>query len=84
MGCGNLSAGKGRIIKQQQRPAKVRRAGAGQPVTLPIDGTLSRPSLDSRGVSQVVSQLGTQAIQSTAENYLQQQINRGIDRLFGR
>ncbi len=57
---------------------------AGQPVTLPIDGTLSRPSLDSSGVRQVVSQLAVEAAQSTAENYLQQQLNRGIDRIFGR
>jgi hypothetical protein len=57
---------------------------AGQPLTLPIDGTLSRPSLDSSGVTQVVQQLGTQAIQSTAENYLQQQLNRGFDKIFGR
>jgi hypothetical protein len=51
---------------------------------LPIDGTLSRPSLDSSGVRKVVTQLGTQAVQSTAENYLQQQLNRGIDKIFGR
>ena len=57
---------------------------AGQPVTLPIDGTLSRPSLDSAGVREVVKQLGTQAVQSTAENYLQKQFNRVLDRTFGR
>jgi hypothetical protein len=57
---------------------------AGQTVTLPIDGTLSRPSLDSSGVAQVVTQLGAQAVQSTAENYLQQQLNRGLEKLFGR
>jgi hypothetical protein len=57
---------------------------AGQTVTLPIDGTLSRPSLDSSGVAQLVTQLGTQAVQSTAENYLQQQLNRGLEKLFGR
>lgn len=57
---------------------------AGQTVTLPIDGTLSRPSLDSTGVGQVVTQLGAQAVQSTAENYLQQQLNRGLEKLFGR
>lgn len=57
---------------------------AGQPVALPIDGTLTRPSLDSRGLAQVVSQLGIQAAQSTAENYIQQQLNRGIDKIFGR
>ncbi len=57
---------------------------AGQPVTLPIDGTLSRPSLDSAGVRQVIAQLGAQAVQNTAENYLQQQLNRGLERIFGR
>ena len=57
---------------------------AGQTVTLPIDGTLSRPSLDSAGVRQVLTQLGAQAVQDTAENYLQQQLNRGLDKIFGR
>jgi translocation and assembly module TamB len=57
---------------------------AGQPVTLPIDGTLSQPSLDSSGVRQVATQLGVQAAQSTAENYLQKQLNRGFDKIFGR
>ncbi|TWU34388.1 hypothetical protein [Novipirellula artificiosorum] len=57
---------------------------AGQPVTLPVDGTLSRPSLDSSGVRKVVSQLGIQTIQSNAENYLQKQVGKGIERLFGR
>ncbi len=57
---------------------------AGQPVTLPIDGTLSRPSLDSSGVRQVVAELGTMAVQQTAENYLQKQLGKGLDKLFGR
>jgi hypothetical protein len=57
---------------------------AGQTVTLPITGTLSRPSLDSSGVRQVATQLGVQAAQSTAENYLQKQLNRGFDKIFGR
>ena len=57
---------------------------AGQPVTLPIDGTLSRPSLDSSGVRKVVAELGTQDIQQTAENYLQKQLVTGFDSLFGR
>lgn len=61
----------------------------GQPVTLPIDGTLSRPSLDSSGVRRMVQQLGAQAARATAENYLQEQLGRGlnglgIDKLFGR
>ncbi|MFG0261347.1 MAG: hypothetical protein ACF788_03045, partial [Novipirellula sp. JB048] len=57
---------------------------AGQPVTLPIDGTLSRPSLDSSGVRKVVSELSLQAVQGTAESYLQKQLGRGLDKIFGR
>jgi hypothetical protein len=61
----------------------------GQSVTLPIDGTLSRPRLDSAGVRQVVTQLGTQAIQQNAESYLQKQLGKqiekiGLDKIFGR
>jgi hypothetical protein len=57
---------------------------AGQSVSLPIAGTLSRPTLDSSGMRQVVKQLGGQAIQSAAENLLQQQLGRGLDKLFGK
>ena len=73
---------------------------AGQSVTIPITGTLQRPSLDASGVTDLARRLGTQAAQGAAENFLleqfdrgQQQINRGIergmerlgiDRLFGR
>ncbi len=57
---------------------------ANQPVTLPIDGTLSRPSLDSSGVRQVVAELTSKAVQETAENYLQKQLGRGMEKLFGR
>lgn len=57
---------------------------AGQVVTLPIDGTISRPSLDSKGVQTVAGHLGAQAVQATAESYLQQQLNKSIDKLFGR
>ena len=55
---------------------------AGQVVTLPIDGSISRPSLDSTSLRQIATQLGTQAVQSTAENYLQQQLNKGLDKIF--
>ena len=55
---------------------------AGQVVTLPIDGSISRPSLDSSSFRQIATQLGTQAVQSTAENYLQQQLNKGLDKIF--
>ncbi len=68
---------------------------AGQGVSLPITGTLSRPRLDSSGVRQVVAQLATQTIQSAgdtflkkqierSEDYLGEQIGRGLDKLFGR
>lgn len=57
---------------------------ANQPVTLPIDGTLSQPSLDSSGVRQVVAELGTKAVQQSAENYIQKQLGKSIDKLFGR
>ena len=57
---------------------------AGQNVTLPIDGTFTRPSLDSSGVTRVVGELGTKAIQQTTENYLQKQMERGLDKIFGR
>ncbi len=57
---------------------------AGQPVALPVRGTLSRPQLDSSGVREVVTQLGTQAARNTAENYLQKQLNKGLENIFGR
>jgi len=60
------------------------KALAGQSVTLPISGTLSRPRLDPAAIRNLVTQLGTQAIQSQAENYLEKQFNRGLDRLLGK
>ncbi|MEM1228219.1 MAG: hypothetical protein AAGJ40_21220, partial [Planctomycetota bacterium] len=68
---------------------------AGQQLTLPIDGTLSRPSLDSAGVRRVVADLGVRAAQQAGTNYLQEQIGRGqqqledsfqkgLNKLFGR
>ena len=57
---------------------------AGQNVSLPIRGTLARPRLDSSGIAQMAQQLGSQAVRQTAENVLQEQLNRGMQRLFGR
>ena len=54
---------------------------AGQKLTLPIDGTLSRPSLDSAGVRRVVADLGTRAAEEAAGNFLQQQLGRGQQQL---
>ncbi|MCM2371965.1 AsmA family protein [Aporhodopirellula aestuarii] len=58
---------------------------AGQTMTLPIDGTLSRPSLDSAGIRRVVADFGVQAAQQAAQdaagNFLQQQLGRGQQQL---
>lgn len=54
---------------------------AGQTMTLPIDGTLSRPSLDSAGIRRVALDLGTRAAQDAAGNYLQQQLGKGQQQL---
>lgn len=60
------------------------KALAGTTVTLPITGTLSRPRLDPTAIRSLVGQIGTQAIQSQAENYLEKQLNRGLERLLGK
>lgn len=57
---------------------------AGQTVTLPIGGTLSRPRLDPAAIRNLVTQLGTKVIQSEAENYLEKQFNRGLEKLLGK
>jgi len=58
---------------------------SGQTMTLPIDGTLSRPSLDSAGIRKVVADFGFQtaqrAAQDAAGNFLQQQLGRGQQQL---
>jgi len=60
------------------------KALAGKTITMPIGGTLSRPRLDPTAIRNLVTQLGTQAIQSQAENYLEKQLNRGLDKLLGK
>ena len=57
---------------------------AGQTLYLPIQGTLERPSLDRENLQDLLTQLGIQAIQRNAENYIEDQINRGLDKLFGK
>ncbi len=61
---------------------------AGQPVTLPISGTLSRPSLDPSGIRNLMTKLGTQAaasaVQETAGNYIEKQLSKSLDKIFGR
>lgn len=55
---------------------------AGRPITLPVGGTLSRPVVDNQAVVNTLAQLGTQAIQTNAENYLQKQLDRQWQKLF--
>ena len=80
----------GRLGMTAQVPLDARWLGrdlqglAGQSITLPIDGTLNRPSVDSSGVSRAVKDLGVKAIQTTTENYLQKQFERGFEKILGR
>lgn len=57
---------------------------AGQTLTLPVDGTLNRPSLDSNGISKIVSQLGARTLEEKAGNLIQRELSRGLDKLFGK
>ncbi len=57
---------------------------SGQPVVLPVAGTLTQPRLDSRGIREIITKLGTQAVQQKADNFFEQQMNKGIDKIFGR
>lgn len=62
----------------------MRKAGmVGQTFQIPIDGTFSRPSLDSRGVQESLTRLGTKALEETAKNALQKELSRGLQKLFG-
>lgn len=81
----------GRLNLTAQVPLDARWLGsdlrglAGQTMTLPIDGTLSRPSLDSSGIRKVVSDFGMKAaqnvVQEAAGNFLQEQFGRGQQQL---
>ncbi len=57
---------------------------AGKTVTLPIGGTVSRPALDGGAIRNLVTEMGTQALQSTADKYIEKQLGKGLDKLFGR
>ena len=81
----------GRLNLTAQIPLDARWLGSdlrslsGQTMTLPIDGTLSRPSLDSAGIRKVVADFGTRAVQNAAQeaagNFLQEQFGRGQQQL---
>ena len=51
----------------------------GQSLSFPVNGTVSRPQIDS----QALGQLGQQTIQSATNGFIQQGINKGIDKLLG-
>jgi translocation and assembly module TamB len=53
---------------------------AGQTLSLPIDGTLSQPSLDSRQLTAALGQVGAQAVQGAAENLLQRELQKGLEK----
>lgn len=56
---------------------------AGQSISMPISGTLSRPRLDPRGVQNLVMKLGTQAVQTKLQDKIQEEVASGIEKLFG-
>lgn len=51
----------------------------GQSLNFPVNGTISKPQLDAQGLQQ----FGRQAVQSAASGLIQQQLNRGLGKLFG-
>ena len=57
---------------------------AGQTLYLPVRGSLERPIIDGTNLQAMIRQLGIQAIQNNAENFLEDQINRGLEKLFGK
>jgi hypothetical protein len=57
---------------------------AGQTLYLPVRGSLERPLIDGTNLQAMIRQLGIQAIQNNAENFLEDQINRGLEKLFGK
>lgn len=51
----------------------------GQSLNFPVAGTLSQPRLDAQGLQQ----FGRQAVQSAASGLIQQQLSKGLGKLFG-
>ncbi len=60
----------------------ISRSLTGQMLQLPVDGTLSKPSLDSRAVREMLTQAGTQAVEKAAGNILNRTLERGLDKLL--
>jgi translocation and assembly module TamB len=51
----------------------------GQSLNFPVRGTISKPQLDAQGLQQ----FGRQAVQSAASGLIQQQLSKGLGKLFG-
>ena len=54
----------------------------GQTIQLPINGTLTRPQLDRKALTQFTRQTVIGAGTNALENVLQKEVGRGLDRLF--
>jgi hypothetical protein len=52
---------------------------AGQSIDIPVRGNFQRPRPDFAGLTQV----GAQLLERAAEGFLQQQLERGLNRLLG-
>jgi translocation and assembly module TamB len=50
----------------------------GQSLQFPVRGTVSKPQLDASALRQI----GRQTLESAGQNLLQQQLNKGLDKLF--
>ncbi|MFO0941039.1 MAG: hypothetical protein U0930_09745 [Pirellulales bacterium] len=50
----------------------------GQSLQFPVRGTISRPQVDA----SMLGQLGRQTIMNAGQNVIQQQLNKGLDKLF--
>jgi hypothetical protein len=54
----------------------------GQTVKLPIYGSLSRRQVDTRAMAAAAAELSRQSIRDAGTNFLQEQLNRGLERLL--
>ena len=56
----------------------------GYAVKIPIYGTLSQPKLDSSALKQLGAQLLTESASDAASQFIEKEVTRGLERLFGR
>lgn len=57
---------------------------AGRPIQLPIRGNLASPQVDSSAIGNLVTETAVQAGQKEVDRFLEKQLNRGIEKLFGK